>query len=178
MAPDAAGVRGPGTGADPAFAESPDGAASEPGPSRDEHRDKAEALLAGLRRTDIRLTLSGWEVRRLAPLVAAWFENGLGRASVIHALTDDLPLLVRNPAGFLRNRLLDLLPPALPPLPGAEGSAPLPSRPLPSPPAMTTCEGGCDRGFRAPFRGAWCRDCRAARPGEAPVAPADVTVLV
>ncbi|WP_225860624.1 helix-turn-helix domain-containing protein [Streptomyces triticiradicis] len=143
-----------------------------------EHRDKAEALLAGLRRTDIRLTLSGREVRRLAPLVVAWFENGLGRASVIHALTDDLPLHVRHPAGFLRNRLLDLLPPALPPLPGAGESEPLPSRPLPPPPAMATCEGGCDRGFRAPFPGAWCRDCRAARPGEAPVAPAGVTALV
>ncbi|MCX4989320.1 MULTISPECIES: helix-turn-helix domain-containing protein [unclassified Streptomyces] len=151
---------------------------AESGPPRGEHRDKAEALLAGLRRTDIRLTLSGREVRRLAPLVVAWFENGLGRASVIHALTDGLPLRVRHPAGFLRNRLLDLLPPALPSLPGAGEAEPLPSRPLPPPPAMTTCEGGCDRGFRAPFRGAWCRDCRAARPGEAPVAPVDVTALV
>ncbi|WP_329301042.1 helix-turn-helix domain-containing protein [Streptomyces sp. NBC_00659] len=152
--------------------------AEPPKPSRDEHHDKAEALLAGLRRTDIRLTLSGREVRRLAPLVVAWFENGLGRASVIHALTEDLPLHVRHPAGFLRNRLLDLLPPALPSPPGAGGGGPFPSRPLPPPPAMATCEGGCDRGFRAPFRGAWCRDCRTARPGEAPVAPVDVPALV
>ncbi|MFF3615933.1 helix-turn-helix domain-containing protein [Streptomyces sp. NPDC002580] len=176
-ASDAAGVRGPATGADPAFAESTDGAAAEPGPSRGEHRDQAEALLAGLRRTDIRLTLSGREVRRLAPLVGAWFENGLGRASVIHALTDDLPPHVRHPAGFLRNRLLDSLPPALPSPPGTGEGGPLPNRQPPRPSAMTDCEGGCDRAFRAPFRGAWCRDCRAARPGEAPVAPADVTVL-
>lgn len=99
-------------------AGSPEQPAAESGPPRSEHRDQAEALLAGLRRTDIRLTLSGREVRRLAPLVVAWFENGLGRASVIHALTDGLPLHVRHPAGFLRNRLLDLLPPALPSLPG------------------------------------------------------------
>ncbi|MFJ7969270.1 helix-turn-helix domain-containing protein [Streptomyces sp. NPDC096324] len=151
---------------------------ADPEPPRSEHRDKAEALLAGLRRTDIRLTLSGREVRRLTPLVAAWFENGLGRASVIHALTDGLPLHVRHPAGFLRNRLLDLLPPALPPLVAADGGGPPLSRPMPPPPAMATCEGGCDRGFRAPFRGAWCRDCRAARPGAAPLAPADVTALV
>ncbi|MEY2248064.1 helix-turn-helix domain-containing protein [Streptomyces sp. BF23-18] len=150
---------------------------AEPEPPHSEHRDKAEVLLAGLRRTDIRLTLSGREVRRLAPLVVVWFENGLGRASVIHALTDGLPLHVRHPAGFLRNRLLDLLPPALPSPPGAGEGGPFLSRPLLPPPAMVTCEGGCDRGFRAPFRGAWCRDCRAARPGEAPVAPVDVTAL-
>ncbi|MFE2537191.1 helix-turn-helix domain-containing protein [Streptomyces sp. NPDC059371] len=150
---------------------------ADPEPPRGEHRDKAEALLAGLRRTDVRLTLSGREARRLAPLVVSWFENGLGRATVIHALTDGLPLHVRHPAGFLRNRLLDLLPPALPPLVAADAGGPLPSGPMPPPPAMATCEGGCDRGFRAPFRGAWCRDCRAARPGEAPVAPVDVTTL-
>ncbi|MFI0968095.1 helix-turn-helix domain-containing protein [Streptomyces sp. NPDC021080] len=152
-------------------------APADPDPPRGEHHDKAEALLAGLRRTDIRLTLSGREVRRLAPLVAAWFENGLGGATVIHALTDGLPLHVRHPAGFLRNRLLDLLPPALPSLPGAGGGGPLPSRPLLPPPALADCEGGCNRAFRAPFRGAWCRDCRAAHPGKAPTAPSDVMAL-
>jgi predicted transcriptional regulator len=148
--------------------------AADPEPPRDEHHDKAEMLLAGLRRIDIRLTLSGREVRRLAPLLVAWFENGLGRATVIHALTDDLPLYVRHPAGFLRNRLLDLLPPALPPVSGPGEAGPLPPRP----PALVNCEGGCNRAFRAPFRGAWCRDCRAARPGEAPTATASAHALV
>ncbi|MGW2827143.1 helix-turn-helix domain-containing protein [Streptomyces sp. NPDC001443] len=162
-------------------ARSPEPTVVEPGPPRGEHHDKAEALLAGLRRTDVQLTLSGREVRRLAPLVVPWFENGLGRSSVIYALTNGLPLQVRNPAGFLRNRLLDLLPPALPPLPGVDGGGPLLSRPLPRPPGMedwADCGGGCNRVFRAPFRGAWCRDCRVARPGEAPVAPVDVTAFV
>ncbi|WP_392964406.1 helix-turn-helix domain-containing protein [Streptomyces sp. LN245] len=181
VAADVANVGGSATYAGPVTeAEPPEATAApaESGPPRSEHRDKAEALLAGLRRTDIRLTLSGREVRRLAPLVVAWFENGLGRASVIHALTDGLPLHVRHPAGFLRNRLLDLLPPALPSPPGAGEGGALLSQPLPPPPAMATCEGGCDRGFRAPFRGAWCRDCRTARPGEAPVAPAGMPTLV
>jgi predicted transcriptional regulator len=149
-------------------------APAESGPPR----AAAEALLAGLRRTDIRLTLSGREVRRLAPLVVAWFENGLGRASVIHALTDGLPLHVRHPAGFLRKRLLDLLPPALPSPPEAGGGGPLLNQQPPRSSAMPDCEGGCERPFRAPFRGAWCRDCRAARPGEAPVAPVTVPALV
>jgi predicted transcriptional regulator len=181
VAADVTRAGGSPTDAEPApRAQAPEPTAAPAGsePPRGECRDKAEALLAGLRRTDIRLTLSGREVRRLAPLVVAWFENGLGGASVVHALTDDLPSPVRHPAGFLRNRLLDLLPPVLPPLPGADGGGPLPSRPLPRPPALVNCEGGCDRVFRAPFRGAWCRDCRAARPGEAPVAPMDVPALV
>ncbi|MGW3915696.1 helix-turn-helix domain-containing protein [Streptomyces sp. NPDC005070] len=174
-APDAAHVGAPAT--DTESAESSVPAAPDPGPPLGEHRCKAEALLTGLRRTDIRLTLSGREVRRLAPLVVAWFENGLGRASVIHALTDGLPLHVRHPAGFLRNRLLDLLPPAMPPLPGAGEVDPSLSRLLPRPSAMADCEGGCNRAFRAPFHGAWCRDCRAARPGKAPMAPASAVVL-
>ncbi|MEV8038726.1 helix-turn-helix domain-containing protein [Streptomyces sp. NPDC086182] len=178
VAADVARLGGSATDAGLVTEAEPTAAPAESGPPRDEHRDKAEALLAGLRGTDIRLTLSGREVRRLAPLVVAWFENGLGRASVIHALTDDLPLQVRHPAGFLRNRLLDLLPPALPSPPGAGEGGALLSQPLPPPLAMATCEGGCDRGFRAPFRGAWCRDCRAARPGEAPVAPVAVPALV
>ncbi|MFF3410298.1 helix-turn-helix domain-containing protein [Streptomyces sp. NPDC002742] len=174
VAADAAHVGGPVTEVE--SAESPEPTAAESG-QPGEHRDKAEALLAGLRRTDIRLTLSGREVRRLALLVVAWFENGLGRASVIHALTDDLPLHVRNPAGFLRNRLLDSLPPALPSLPGTGEGGPLLNRQPPHPSAMADCDGGCNRAFRAPFHGAWCRDCRATRPGEAPVDPASAHAL-
>ncbi|MET9410406.1 helix-turn-helix domain-containing protein [Streptomyces sp. NPDC002935] len=175
VAADVAHVGGTITDAEP---PEPTSAPVESGPPRNEHRDKAEALLAGLRRTDIRLTLSGREVRRLAPLVVAWFENGLGRASVIHALTEGLPLHVRHPAGFLRNRLLDSLPPELPSSPGAGEGGPLLNRQPSRPSVMVDCEGGCNRVFRAPFRGAWCRDCRAARPGEAPVAPSVVTALV
>ncbi|CAM5742244.1 hypothetical protein [Streptomyces hirsutus] len=147
--------------------------AAEPDPSLSEHYGKAVDLLAGLRRTDRRLMLSLRDVRRLAPYVIAWFDNGVGRADAIHALTADLPALVKHPAGFLARRLRELLPPPLPSLtePGkatAQGND-APSGPRP----MADCEGGCNRAFRAPWPGAWCRDCRAAAlaAGRVPPAP-------
>ncbi|CAM5671487.1 hypothetical protein SHIRM173S_01016 [Streptomyces hirsutus] len=54
--------------------------AAEPDPSLSEHYGKAVDLLAGLRRTDRRLMLSLRDVRRLAPYVIAWFDNGVGKS--------------------------------------------------------------------------------------------------
>lgn len=100
-------------------------------------------------------TVSRRDVRRLAPAVVTWFENGASRAAVRHALTDDVPVLLRNPARFLEYRLRELLPPPLPPSePEAPGAAPAPQWY-----AMTTCAGECGRPFRAPA-GSVCRDCR------------------
>ncbi|MGW0708580.1 helix-turn-helix domain-containing protein [Streptomyces sp. NPDC002643] len=134
---------------------------AEPQPSSCEHCDKAVALLVGLRRTDDRFTLSQRDVCRLAPAVIAWFDNGVGGTAVHHALTADVPTLLKNPAGFLAHRLRELLPPPLPPLPdipeaSAPGVEPSPSY------WMVDCAGGCDRAFRQP-EGTWCRDCRAER---------------
>lgn len=85
--------------------------------------------------------------------------------------TDDR-FTLSSPARFLAHRLWELLAPPLvlsPMGPGvSEASAPDPGPPRPLP--MVDCEGGCNRAFRAPEPGAWCRDCRAARdrrPAEA-----------
>ncbi|MEE1758492.1 helix-turn-helix domain-containing protein [Streptomyces sp. SP18BB07] len=94
----------------PPAAEAAAGAESS---ERGEHHDKAVALLVGLRRTDDRFTLSQKDVRRLAPTVAAWFDNGASAAAVYHAMTADLPVPLRNPARFLAYRLSELLPPPL-----------------------------------------------------------------
>ncbi|WP_342787005.1 hypothetical protein [Streptomyces tailanensis] len=132
-----------------------------PEPSNSEHHDKAVALLVGLRRTDDRFTLSQRDVRRLTPAVIAWLDNGASRAAVHHAMTADIPALLKNPASFLAYRLRELLPPPLPPLPEVP-RAPAPDvEPSPSY-SMVDCAGGCDRAFRAP-EGTWCRDCRAER---------------
>ncbi|EKX60432.1 helix-turn-helix domain-containing protein [Streptomyces ipomoeae] len=134
---------------------------AEPELSGSEHHDKAVALLVGLRRTDDRFTLSQRDVRRLTPAVIAWFDNGASRTAVHHAMTADVPALVKNPARFLAHRLRELLPPPLPPLPEfPEGRAP-DVEPSPSH-HMVDCAGGCNRAFRAP-EGTWCRDCRAER---------------
>ncbi|MFH8978708.1 helix-turn-helix domain-containing protein [Streptomyces sp. NPDC017890] len=129
------------------------------------HHDKAVALLAGLRRTDDRLTLSARDVNTLAPSVIRWFERG-ATADVVHrVLTFDLPVDMRRAAGVLAYRLGELLPPPLPavtaPTP-SPASVPVAGRPDP----FQTCD-GCERAFRASDPGR-CRDCRTAagRAGE------------
>lgn len=144
--------------------QAPDSAAEAPA---GEHHAAAVALLAALRRTDDRLTLSRRDVCRLTSDVAAWFENGATVAAVHRTLTAGLPGELKNPAGLLAHRLRELLPPPLPAggevPPGREGSGVPPGpgaddrwRPAPDP--FQTCD-GCERAFRARGPGR-CRDCR------------------
>ncbi|MEW2050857.1 helix-turn-helix domain-containing protein [Streptomyces sp. NPDC005476] len=143
---------------------------SEQEPPNSEHHDEAVALLAGLRRTDDRFALSRKDVKRLAPAVVAWFDNGASRAAVIHAMTADVPVLLRSPAGFLAHRLWEGLPPPMPPLSSSgelnEAPPPNPVRTTPPDPwtdPWTDCEGGCTRVFRLSAPEKCCRDCRARR---------------
>ncbi|MGW4198169.1 helix-turn-helix domain-containing protein [Streptomyces sp. NPDC005004] len=125
-----------------------------PGP----RHDKAVMLLASLRRTDDRLTLSGSDVYRLAPAVTAWFDVGASAATVHHTLTARLPTALESPAALVAYRLRSQLPL---PLPASAVSAPTGVRALARPHPLQECEGGCDRVFRAPEPGR-CRDCRAS----------------
>ncbi|MEU9469621.1 helix-turn-helix domain-containing protein [Streptomyces avermitilis] len=133
---------------------------SEREPSSGEHRDKAVALLAGLRRTDDRFTLSRKDVKRLTPAVIAWFDNGASRASVFHAMTSDAPALLKSPAGFLAHRLREGLPPPLPPameLTEAPSLAPVRNPPEPWTEPWKDCEGGCTRVLPAAGSERCCR---------------------
>ncbi|MEU1710235.1 hypothetical protein ABZ478_33555 [Streptomyces sp. NPDC005706] len=125
--------------------------------SADPHHAKAVTLLAGLRRSDDRLTLSQRQVNRLAPAVAAWFAGGATDAVVHHVLTADLPVDMRHPAGVLAYRLSELLPAPLPARPPAPPTAAEAARRRPDP--LQDCD-GCERAFRAPHPGR-CRDCRS-----------------
>ena len=131
---------------------------TEPELPCDEHRGKAEVLLTGLRRRDSRFRLPEDEVRRLIPLAAAWFKNGLGTTDVVDAITSGAPLVVTYPAGFVASRLRRLLPPPLPPLPEPVGglSEAVVASPLHG---FVDCLGECNRVFRAAEPG-YCRDCR------------------
>ncbi|MGZ2358824.1 helix-turn-helix domain-containing protein [Streptomyces sp. 372A] len=141
----------PAPAASPAPAEQPP---PPPIPVETRHRAAAD-LLAGLRRHAHQLALSARDIGELAPEVTTWLERDVHPATVRHALTSDLPPVVRHPAGFVRNRLTALLPP------------PLPAAPEPPPGAvpLQDCD-RCDRVFRAPEPG-HCRDCREAAPHRA-----------
>ncbi|MFE7573462.1 helix-turn-helix domain-containing protein [Streptomyces sp. NPDC057521] len=119
--------------------------AAPPAPA--EAHPTATTLLTGLRRHAPQLTLSAQAISELAPAVATWLARDVPPATLLHALTSDLPPIVRHPAGFVRNRLTALLPPPLPTSQPAPGAVPL-----------QDCD-RCDRVFRAPEPG-HCRDCR------------------
>ncbi|NED13601.1 helix-turn-helix domain-containing protein [Streptomyces sp. SID9124] len=126
----------------------------EPQPQPQPHPEAA-TLLTGLRRHAPQLALSAAHINELAPAVATWLARDVHPATIRHALTSDLPPLVRHPAGFVRNRLTALLPPPLPATPEAPPAA------IP----LQDCD-RCDRVFRAPEPG-HCRDCREAEPHRA-----------
>lgn len=140
--------------------EGEDGCEGEGGPGGTDSDvyDAAVRLLAALRRTDSRLTLSVGDVRGLAPQVVTWFERGVGEKEVRRILTEGLPSDgPTHPAGLLSHRLRTLLPPPLPdrdaPLWVAEAKATW--QPLP----FQDCD-GCGRVFRSAAPGR-CGDCCA-----------------
>ncbi|MFF4899988.1 helix-turn-helix domain-containing protein [Streptomyces sp. NPDC001068] len=136
----------------------------------DARHEKAAALLAALRRTDDRLTLSPRDVIRLAPAVTAWFDRGVPAAVVHRALTADLPADMRRPAGVLGYRLREMLPAPLPAIPASRAVAADARTSHRGLHPFQTCD-GCERAFRAPEPG-HCRDCRRAGS----VAASDVRV--
>jgi hypothetical protein len=111
---------------------------------------RAVVVLASLRIRDRRLILSRREVTQLAPAVAQWLARGVGQEEITDLLTAGLPDRFRaRPARILAFRLRDL--PIAAPTPAAvpHAKAVLP---------WQTCDGGCERAFRAAEPGR-CRDC-------------------
>lgn len=74
-------------------------------------RSRAYVLLAALGRTNPVLSLSHAECRSLVPLVEDWFDRDADETYILRALTTGLPQPVHHPAGLLRRRLTDKLPP-------------------------------------------------------------------
>jgi hypothetical protein len=92
------------------------------------------------------------EVAELAPAVTQWLAAGVGPAQITDLLTTGLPDRFRaRPARILAFRLSE------PPLATPDPVAP-PERPTALP--WQTCDGGCERAFRAAEPGC-CRDCRS-----------------
>jgi hypothetical protein len=121
----------------------------EPEPAPEPGDPLATDLLAGLRRREPRLLLSARDVHRLTPAVRTWLDRGVDPEQITRTLTGDLPTgIIRRPAGLLRHRLTEWLPPVLPAAPAGV---------LQQPDPFQTCD-GCERAFRAPEPGR-CRDC-------------------
>jgi hypothetical protein len=124
------------------------------------HHDKAVTLLAGLRRTDDRLTLSLRDVNTLAPSVIDWLDRGVTAAVIHHTLVTGLPADMKHPAGVIAYRLRRLLPPPLPATPAPPPATATNMNGAHRPHPFQTCD-GCERAFRALEPGR-CRDCRTA----------------
>ncbi|TWG04869.1 hypothetical protein FHX80_113341 [Streptomyces brevispora] len=92
-------------------------AAPAPSPSPSPSPSPAYLALAGLGRVDARLALSAADCTVLEALATRWFDRGVDTDYLTHALTAGLPLRVDSPVGFVRRRLNDKLPPALPTAP-------------------------------------------------------------
>ncbi|MFB7300910.1 hypothetical protein [Streptomyces rubiginosohelvolus] len=126
----------------------------------------ATAFLSDLHRHAPQFTLSGDDVRRLVPGVAAWLERAARPDAIRRALTADPPHPLKHPAKLLAHRLTELLPPAPP---GVDALAALDRhRPRFTVTPFQTCE-DCDRAFRSPAPG-HCRDCRETRAAYAQAA--------
>jgi hypothetical protein len=82
-------------------------------------RSRAYILLAALGRETPALSLSAADCAALAPLVNQWYARGATDAAVLRAVAAGVPTPVHHPAGFVRRRLTDKLPPepAPPPRP-------------------------------------------------------------
>ncbi|MEV0783163.1 MarR family transcriptional regulator [Streptomyces sp. NPDC050423] len=77
----------------------------------------AYLALAGLGRVDARLALSAADCAVLEGLAERWFARGVDADYLTGALTAGLPARVDSPVGFVRRRLNDKIPPALPTTP-------------------------------------------------------------
>ncbi|MGW1463128.1 translation initiation factor IF-2 [Streptomyces sp. NPDC002308] len=134
----------------------------------------AVVILASLRIVDPRLIFTRREVEEMAPAVAAWLAHGIDAETITQTLTIGLPaVFVTRPARVIGYRLRD----EPMPLPGSSRTAAavttgLPSTSIGAPPPSAapqlppwqTCDGGCERAFRAPEPGS-CRECAE---GDAP----------
>ncbi|MFC8271403.1 hypothetical protein ACFUJR_02435 [Streptomyces sp. NPDC057271] len=115
-------------------------------------RSRAYILLAALGRTDSAVSLSHAECRALAPLVDEWFARDAEEEDVLRALTTGLPARVHHPAGLVRRRLTDKVPP-------------LPVRREPPPIRLLECAKCGAPGYSDTLHGGECGPCR----GEAPI---------
>ncbi len=90
----------------------------------------AYLTLAQLGRNDHRLGLSADDCTTLEPLAAQWLDRGVTTDYLTSTLTAGLPAQIDSPAGLLRRRLIDKLPPQLPATPNTSTGTATPTHRL------------------------------------------------
>jgi hypothetical protein len=126
----------------------------------------AYLALAQLGRLDHRLALSAADCEALEGRAAEWLARGVSTDYLTQALSAGLPAKVDSPVGFLRRRLNDKIPPALPATPEA--------RTAPARRVMVECTQCGTPGRPDALPDGLCRPCRQAAHGAA-VTPDAVT---
>ncbi|MGW2598233.1 MarR family transcriptional regulator [Streptomyces klenkii] len=127
---------------------------------------QAYIALATLGCSDSRLTLSAADCAALEGLAAEWFARGITPLDFARILTHDLPDVIQCPGAFTRRRLVDRVPPLLPPGAYATPQAPpaaLPSQPSP-PLWMMECTVCGIPGPSEALPDGLCRACRGVEP--------------
>ncbi|WP_432152014.1 MarR family transcriptional regulator [Streptomyces sp. bgisy029] len=130
----------------------------------------AYLALARLGRNDHRLTLSADDCATLESQAAEWLARGVSVDHLTSALTAGLPTEIGYPAGLIRRRLTDKMPPQLP----AENTTP--DTPTPARRVLMECT-DCGRpGPPEALPDGLCRPCRtthSTKPDEAPGHPTE-----
>ncbi|MEU1369475.1 MarR family transcriptional regulator [Streptomyces sp. NPDC005803] len=124
----------------------------------------AYLALARLGGVEPRLALSEADCLALEALAASWLARGVDAAYLTHALVSGLPQRIGSPAGFVRRRLHDKLPPRLPSAP-----APTEAASAPGPRLMVECTECRSPGPSAALVDGLCRPCRAPSPASTAV---------
>lgn len=135
-------------------------------------RSEAYAALAGLAQHDPRLVLSAADCAALEEPAAEWLRRGVRGARFAYAMAGGLPPIVHSPAGLLRRRLLDKLPPE--PVSTAVDESATP----PEPRLRLECTDCGVPGTAAALPGGLCRRCRdEPEPERSGLAPDQVRRL-
>ncbi|MFK0128916.1 MarR family transcriptional regulator [Streptomyces rubiginosohelvolus] len=122
----------------------------------------AYLALAQLGRNDHRLGLSADDCTTLDPLATQWLERGVTTDYLTSTLTAGLPTQIDSPAGLIRRRLIDKLPPQLPATP----NTPPPTRRL-----LVECT-DCGRpGPPEALPDGLCRPCHTTHSASGPPSP-------
>ncbi|MFD6200598.1 MarR family transcriptional regulator [Streptomyces rubiginosohelvolus] len=129
----------------------------------------AYLALAQLGRNDHRLGLSADDCTTLEPLAAQWLDRGVTTDYLTSTLTAGLPAQIDSPAGLLRRRLIDKLPPRLPDTTSTASAAP--NTPAPTHRLLVECT-DCGRpGPPEALPDGLCHPCHTAHSAGGPPSP-------